>query len=43
MGSDVMDTKELETLDPLHYSPVDVNGELFGHAFNIAIVLHDLY
>ena len=28
-----MDTKELETLDPLHYSPVDVNGGVFGHPF----------
>jgi hypothetical protein len=25
-----VDTKELETLDPLHYNPVDVNGGLFG-------------
>ena len=24
-----VDTKELETLDPFHYSPVDVNGGLF--------------
>ena len=33
-----MDTKELETLDPLHYSPVDVNGGLFGPPFP---VVHD--
>jgi hypothetical protein len=25
-----VDTKELETLDQLHYSPVNVNGGLFG-------------
>ena len=34
----VMDTKELETLDPLHYNPVDVNGGLFGPLFP---VVHD--
>ena len=28
-----MDTKELETLDPLHYSAVDVNGGLLGPPF----------
>ena len=33
-----MDTKELETLDPLHFSPVDVNGSLFGPPFPI---VHD--
>ena len=33
-----MDTKDLETLDPLHYSPVDVNGGLFGSPFP---VVHD--
>ena len=33
-----MDTKELETLDPLHYSPVDVNGGLLGPPFP---VVHD--
>ena len=31
-------TKELETLDLLHYSPVDVNGGLFGPPFS---VVHD--
>ena len=25
-----MDTEELEVLDPLHYSPVDVDGEVLG-------------
>jgi hypothetical protein len=25
-----VDTKELETLNPLYYCPVDVNGGLFG-------------
>ena len=30
-----MDTKELETLEPLHYSPVDVNGGLFGPPFPV--------
>ena len=33
-----VDTKELETLDPIHYSPVDVNGGLFGPPFP---VVHD--
>uniref|UniRef100_A0A8C7F649 SWI/SNF related BAF chromatin remodeling complex subunit ATPase 2 n=1 Tax=Oncorhynchus kisutch TaxID=8019 RepID=A0A8C7F649_ONCKI len=33
-----VDTKELETLDPLYYSPVDVNGGLFGLPFS---VVHD--
>ena len=33
-----MDTKELETLDLLPYSPVDVNGGLFGPPFP---VVHD--
>ena len=33
-----MDTKELETLDLLHYSPVDVNGDVFGPPFS---VVHD--
>ena len=33
-----VDTKELKTLDPLHYSPVDVNGGLFGRPFP---VVHD--
>ena len=33
-----MDTKELETLDPLHYSPLAVNGDLFGPPFP---VVHD--
>ena len=28
-----MDTKELGTLDSLHFSPVDVNGGLFGPPF----------
>ena len=32
-----MDTKELETLDPLHYSPVDVNGGLFGPPFPVVL------
>ena len=30
-----VDTKELETLDPLQYSPVDVNGGLFGPPFPV--------
>ena len=30
-----MNTKELETLDPLHYSPVNVNGALFGPPFPV--------
>jgi hypothetical protein len=30
-----MDTKELETLDPLHIGPVDVNGGLFGPPFPV--------
>jgi hypothetical protein len=30
-----VDTKELETLDPLHFSPVNVNGCLFGPPFPI--------
>ena len=33
-----MDTKELETLNTLHYSPVDVNGGLSGPLFP---VVHD--
>ena len=33
-----MDAKELETLDPLHYSNVDVNGGVFGPPFP---VVHD--
>jgi hypothetical protein len=33
-----VDTKELETLDPLHYSPIDVNGGRFGLPFP---VVHD--
>ena len=33
-----MVTKELETLDPLHYSPVDVNGGRLGPPFP---VVHD--
>ena len=33
-----MDTKELETLDPLHYSLIDFNGGLFGPPFP---VVHD--
>jgi hypothetical protein len=33
-----VDTKELESLDPLHYSPIDVNGGLFGPPFP---VVHD--
>ena len=33
-----MDTKELETLDPLLYSPIDVNGGVFGPPFP---VVHD--
>ena len=31
-----MDTEDLEDLDPLHYSPVDVNGGLFGLPFPVA-------
>jgi hypothetical protein len=30
-----VDTKELETLDPLHFSPVDVNRVLFGLPFPV--------
>ena len=30
-----MDTKELETLDPLHFRPIDVNGGVFGPLFPI--------
>ena len=30
-----VDTKELETLDPLHYNPVDVNGGMFGPPFPV--------
>ena len=30
-----MDTKELETLNLLNYSPVDVNGGLFGPPFPV--------
>jgi hypothetical protein len=30
-----VDTKELETLNPLHYSPIDVNGGLFGLPFPV--------
>ena len=33
-----MDTKELETLNPLYYSPVNVNRGLFGPPFP---VVHD--
>jgi hypothetical protein len=33
-----VDTKELETLNPLHYSPINVNGGLFGPSFP---VFHD--
>ena len=33
-----MDNKELETLDPLYFSPVDVNGGLLGPPFPI---VHD--
>ena len=33
-----MDTKELEALDPLHYSPVDVDGGVLGPPFP---VVHD--
>ena len=33
-----VDSKELETLDPLHFSPVDVNGSLLGPLFPI---VHD--
>ena len=33
-----MDTKELETLDPLYYSSINVNGGLFGLPFP---VVHD--
>ena len=34
-----MDTKELKTLDPLHYIPVDVNGVMFVPPLS---VVHDL-
>ena len=30
-----VDIKELEPLDPLDYSPVDVNGGLFGPPFPV--------
>jgi hypothetical protein len=30
-----VDAKELETLDPLHHSPVDVNGGLFSPPFPV--------
>ena len=33
-----VDTEELETLNPLHYSPVNVNEGMFGPAFP---VVHD--
>jgi hypothetical protein len=33
-----VDTKELETLDPLHYSPINVNGGLFSIPFPL---VHD--
>ena len=33
-----MDTKELETLDWLHYSPVDVNGGVFGPPFPVDLL-----
>ena len=33
-----MDTEELEALDPLHYSPVDVNRGVLGPLFP---VVHD--
>ena len=39
-----MDTKELETLDPLHYRPVGVNGGLFGPPFPVVhdhLICHD--
>jgi hypothetical protein len=34
-----VDTKELETLDPHHYSPVDVNRGLFAHIAREVVVL----
>ena len=34
----MLDTEELEALDPLHYSPVDVNRGLLGPPFPI---VHD--
>jgi hypothetical protein len=37
--SDV-DTKELETLDPLHYSPVDENGGMFGPLHGRCVVAY---
>ena len=33
-----MDTEELEALDPVHYSPVEVNGGVLGSLFP---VVHD--
>ena len=33
-----MDTGKLETLEPLQFSPVDVNGGLFGPPF---LIVHD--
>ena len=30
-----VDTEELEALDPLHYSPVNVNGGVFGPPFPV--------
>ena len=31
-----MDTKELEALEPFHYSPVNVNGGVLGPPFPVA-------
>ena len=30
-----MDTEELEALDPLHYSPVDVDGRVLAPLFPV--------
>jgi hypothetical protein len=37
-----VDTKELETLNPLHYSPVDVNGGLFSPPCPVVDALHSV-
>jgi hypothetical protein len=30
-----VDTKELETLDPLHYNPININGGLYRPPFPV--------
>ena len=34
-----MDTKELEALNLLHYSPVDENGGVLGPPFSVVLCL----